>query len=264
MEPSSRNEEKIELFERVHEFGDTNDGKIGFVCSVVVFGDNHNTFVARIAKCIPLEGPINLGQLEGVRVIPEKTFPKFDPCLSALAPDSLPLNCYRKRPSLVDYNEDGDNRCVGKLLLHEARVCEVLKNSPHANVCKYYGCIVQEGRIVGLCFEKLDETLYEKLRRKNQNLNVAQCLEGIQKGLEHIHSLGFCHNDVNPANIMFRRDGSPVITDFDSCEPIGAKLSLNSGTPDWCHERREISEERNDFYGLELIQKYIKQEAEDS
>ena len=35
---------------------------------------------------------------------------------------------------------------------------------------------------------------------------VERYLEGVGRGVRHIHSLGFVHNDVNPSNVMIAED----------------------------------------------------------
>jgi len=45
-------------------------------------------------------------------------------------------------------------------------------------------------------------------------------LDGIEKGVRHLHLLGLVYNDINLANIIFEKDGTPVIIDFGSCRAI--------------------------------------------
>lgn len=47
------------------------------------------------------------------------------------------------------------------------------------------------------------------------------CLDGIERGIRHLHLLGLVHNDINPAKIMFEGDGAPIIIDFGSCRATG-------------------------------------------
>lgn len=54
------------------------------------------------------------------------------------------------------------------------------------------------------------------------------CLQGIESGIRHMHSLGLVHNDINPSNIMIDSADRPVIIDFDSCKQEGEKLGVKS------------------------------------
>jgi serine/threonine protein kinase len=49
-------------------------------------------------------------------------------------------------------------------------------------------------------------------------------LEGVKKGLDHIHALGIIHNDITPSNIMLDEHDTPIIIDFGSCRDMGESL----------------------------------------
>ncbi|KAF2195698.1 hypothetical protein K469DRAFT_758471 [Zopfia rhizophila CBS 207.26] len=57
--------------------------------------------------------------------------------------------------------------------------------------------------------------------------NRALCLRSIRIGIEHLHSLGVIHCDINPTNILFRGNDF-VIGDFDSCKPEGGGAWVES------------------------------------
>lgn len=64
-------------------------------------------------------------------------------------------------------------------------------------------------------------------------LDKAAFLGALESALAHLHNLGLAHNDLNPANILISETGMPVLTDFDSCRPVGQKLLYSRGTPGW-------------------------------
>lgn len=99
---------------------------------------------------------------------------------------------------------------------------ETLNEYQHPNIVAYQGYIERNRQLRGPCLEKCFETLHEGLRRLGTQFDIDECLEGIQRGLEFIHCAGYAHNDINPANIMFRKDRAPVIIDFDSSASIGS------------------------------------------
>jgi serine/threonine protein kinase len=131
-------------------------------------------------------------------------------------------------------------------LLHEATILETLKQHPHPNIVKYYGCLVTNDRITGHCFEKYGQSLMSRVNpgcsgkrlfsaTKRPLKNMSLCLEGIKRGIEHLHSLGLVHNDINPANIMFpaKDDDTAVIIDFGSCRRIGEPAKDVPRTTEW-------------------------------
>lgn len=80
-------------------------------------------------------------------------------------------------------------------------------------------------------------------------------------GIYHMHLLGYGHNDINPRNTMFDTDGRAVISDFDSCRPLGQKLGTKSGTPGFYLTNARTSEAKNDEYGLRMIEQYLNDKA---
>ena len=148
------------------------------------------------------------------------------------------------------------------LLLQEARFCEILRKAPHPNVAAYLGCVKNDGWILGLCFAKYKKTLWQRIiLDKDTSLACPDLSEavlaGIRDGIEHIHSLGYCHNDINATNIMFGDDDAPIIIDFDACRPEGEELGLKKGTKGWYDESSTHSCRENDYYGLRKIKEFI-------
>ena len=254
------------LIQRVHEFEGNEDTGMVLSCSVVVYEVGDELYIARLPYEISLVGPLELEALAGIKINMELVFPLFDPnrftSIDPTEPFSASLYC--KRPRLVDYDEkDYADTNTGegidaKLMIREAEVYEKLERFPHEHIVKYFGCKVRHGRIVGLYIEKLQDTLYERLERSTANFDLKECVEGVRKGILHLHQLGLCHNDLNPSNIMFREDDTPVIIDFDSCQRLGETLTLKLGTDGWSDFRRDISTVENDMRALVEIEKYAR------
>lgn len=131
--------------------------------------------------------------------------------------------------------------------------------SPHPNVAQYHGCLVENGRITGLCFTKYTSDLTKMLARKDiTEAERLTLLVGVENGVRHLHRLGLAHNDINPSNIMMEGN-KPVIIDFDSGRPIGEKLGSKAGTFDWELEDAETSETKNDMFSLNKVEELILQ-----
>jgi serine/threonine protein kinase len=162
----------------------------------------------------------------------------------ARVPDCLLAQDHLKEPRLLLF-EPSCPTYRGELLLQEATIWETLVQSPHPNIVKYHGCQVLDGRTTGLCFDRCDDTLMSRVNpghfgKRHFNISerplkyVKSLLEGIERALNHLHSLGLVHNDINPANIMFASedDETPIIIHFCSCRTIGCSLQDVGRTPE--------------------------------
>lgn len=86
------------------------------------------------------------------------------------------------------------------------------------------------------------------------------CFDGIKAAVEHLHSIGLAHNDLNPFNIMMDKYGLPVLIDYGSCQPFGEDL-ITAGTPGWYDEDFTRSAARNDEVALEKIRTWLKEQS---
>ena len=188
---------------------------------------NNETFQARSSNRLMDLDKIKLSDLEiESSPIPKEYLYPLYPSKLCTAPPPLPDDCYVKVHNLMLYDTPlalpKDKAHPGQLLLQEEKLCEILRNNPHPNIATYRGCVVEEGRITGLCFTKHRQTLRERAEDTSRPLNQEHCLQGIEAGIRHLHSLAFVHNDINIANVMFLDDEDvPIIIHFDSCGKEG-------------------------------------------
>jgi len=235
------------------------DGDLAFSHTKIILreGDQYYYAIARRryfagSKVDPLE-------LDPVLIPASHIWPLF-PRHFTRAPEPLPQDCYVKRPSLLYYGDTEVSTDLSSLLLNEAEVCEILRASPHPNIAQYLGCIVEDGRITGLCFVKYGMNLSERVTKGSRSFDTDDFLRGIEKGIRHLHSLGLIHCDINPTNILTNGD-APVICDFDSCRREGEKLGFKAGTMGWTSEDFEFARPENDQYGLSKIRDFLFQKA---
>ncbi|KIM43966.1 hypothetical protein M413DRAFT_25469 [Hebeloma cylindrosporum] len=106
-----------------------------------------------------------------------------------------------------------------KLTMAEVEILELISKQPHPNINKYLGCI-REGDLIAPPFKP------------------AVIISGIKAALDHIHSFGLVHDDINPSNIMVDDAGNPIVIDFD----------------------RRLAAFENDTYGFELVAKFVRGE----
>lgn len=196
-----------------------------------------------------------------LRRVPNTTFPQAYASLTIAREEGL-LDYHVKRPNFLLLDDEEEADLLPQMFLDEVQILEFLKQRPHPNIVQYYGCRVKHGRITGILLEK-HETSLHYLREKDTRLEVGRYLKGLRAGVEHLHSLGLAHNDLNPSNILIDKENNPVIIDFDSCRKFGQRL-VSAGTPGWMHEDYEYSERRNDEEALQRIEAWLNHQGDPS
>lgn len=219
-----------------------------FSHSLIVVGDDNLVVKLRISHRIPVDTDIQASCISRADCLPKYTEGTW-----SVAPLRQTDEMYIKTPNVLGMSPENKDQ-----MLREAEFYEALKNSPpHPNIVEYKGVVQAGGLITGLCLKRYKQTLFERVERK-EPLCIEDCIEGIRSGMGHLHSLGLCHNDINPSNIMFGDDDIPVIIDFDSADYIGRKLRFKGGTPGWRQSNAEISSPENDYFGLRKIREFLE------
>jgi serine/threonine protein kinase len=244
----------MEISELNEAFVNDDDGDITFSHTKVIAKEGHQYYygITKLRCCSSEIDPYTLSLFP----IPASQIWPLFPTHFTRAPEPLPQSLYVKQHSLLHYGDTAASTNLGTLLLHEARICEILRANPHPNIAKYHGCVVdEEGRITGLCFTKYGVTLSQRVK-DSRPFDRKLCLSNIHKGVEHMHMLGLIHCDINPNNILMDGD-NPVISDFDSSQENGNELGLKGGTKGWTRDEFKFATGENDLYGLSKIEEYL-------
>lgn len=175
----------------------------------------------------------------------------------AIAPEILDdSSAYVKRPGLDCYETMKGSNYIPRAVLSEALIMEQISRSPHLNIIHYYGCRVRRGRITAIILERLEQTLTQYASTPGfQQLDKVKFFEALKSAVDHLHSLGLAHNDINPHNIMVK-NGMPVLIDFGSCQPFGKHLQ-SLGTEGWYEKEFYTSEKQHDTYSLEKLREWL-------
>ncbi|KAK4702515.1 hypothetical protein P7C70_g3707, partial [Phenoliferia sp. Uapishka_3] len=174
---------------------------------------------------------------------------------------SLPLadDSFFKQSGVRQYNtSDPDSLASSTYHLKlEVATLELLKKHPHPSICEYRGCMVEEGFTTGIVLKDYPECLSYSAGKVDHQM----VLRDIGNAIQHLHSLGIIHNDINPGNIMLPADDSrAVLIDFDSAIPEGYRFNSKDRryTARFSLDVLEVSERRNDLYGLERIRMWLE------
>lgn len=170
---------------------------------------------------------------------------------------------YIKRPDLALYHVFREHNVLGlipKGLSEEAEIMEKISKHPHPHIVHYHGCQIRRGRITGLVLDRHGSTLADYLKNKVGSVDKELFTRALTSAIDHLHSLGFAHNDLHPGNILIGEQGLPVLIDFGSCREIGAKLGTSRGTKGWIEgglEDYNTSEKGHDFFALDKIRGWL-------
>ncbi len=101
-------------------------------------------------------------------------------------------------------------------------------------------------------------------RKLNQGLHMQQVLQvvrDIARALEFAHSKGYVHRDIKPENILFREEGSAVLSDFGIARVMENDSSMTRqgtvvGTPQYMSPEQAAGKAvdgRSDIYSLGIV-----------
>ncbi len=104
-------------------------------------------------------------------------------------------------------------------------------------------------------------TLEQKIREGLSNEHAVQIIKTIAEALGYAHSQGVLHRDIKPHNILFRRDGRPVLTDFGIARFIDDNVHLTApgltvGSPSYMSPERVSGKNidaRSDLYSMGVV-----------
>ncbi|OAQ98287.1 hypothetical protein LLEC1_02082 [Akanthomyces lecanii] len=210
------------------------------------------------------QAPTTFEQLEEVKIIPTKDRgPDVRPDWKVASSGS---RGWVKQPSWEDFLSPQ----LEAHMEHEIEMCELLQQSPHVNVAAYRGCLLGNGRVKGLLFDKYQQTLLEKVNpqrlskvhfvqgdRRLVDETVWDWLPQLRSAVSHLHKLGYVHNDISPANIMIGDDEKPVLIDFEGMCRVGESLQKVKRTIGWHDETVMLARESNDWDALDEIETWL-------
>ncbi len=139
---------------------------------------------------------------------------------------------------------------------------QTLSSLHHPNIVRIYAA----GRTDALRFmamEYFPESLKQRIQtRKRINPDEALTIANqVAAALFYAHGKGFIHRDVKPDNIMFRRDGTPVVLDFGIARVLESTTQLtrsgmSMGTPRYMSPEQlnaKRADGRSDIYSLGVV-----------
>jgi serine/threonine protein kinase len=145
--------------------------------------------------------------------------------------------------------------------MNEARTASHLS---HPNIVTIHDV----GQVEKHCYivmERLHESLVERVKfdptSRLAPLEAFRIIRQIASALEYAHQHGVIHRDIKPDNILFRKDGTPVLVDFGIARALDSQAQLTTtgmiiGTPHYMSPeqcRGESIDGQSDLYGLGIV-----------
>ncbi|MEZ5550265.1 MAG: protein kinase [Pseudomonadales bacterium] len=131
----------------------------------------------------------------------------------------------------------------------------------HPNIVQVYD-VGNHGDLLYLVLEYVrGGDLIARLNRGIHLEELIRVVADICKALDYAHAKGFVHRDIKPENILFREDGSAVLSDFGIARFADTSPSLTQvgtvvGTPQYMSPEQASGREldgRSDLYSLGVV-----------
>ena len=145
--------------------------------------------------------------------------------------------------------------------LNEAHTASRLS---HPNIVTIHD-VGQKGNHSYIVMERLHESLVERVKFKSDSslhpIEAFKIIRQVAGALYYAHEQGIIHRDIKPDNILFRKDGTPVLVDFGIARALDSQAQLTStgmiiGTPHYMSPEQCRSEQidgQSDIYSLGIV-----------
>ncbi len=131
----------------------------------------------------------------------------------------------------------------------------------HPNIVQVYDVGAHESSLYLVLEYVRGGDLNQRLERGMRLTELVNVVKDMCRALDYAHGKGFVHRDIKPENILFREDGSAVLTDFGIAQFTDADPSLTQagtvvGTPQYMSPEQASGREldgRSDIYSLGVV-----------
>ncbi len=140
--------------------------------------------------------------------------------------------------------------------VREARIVAQLN---HPGIVQVYDAGVTDGRYYLVMEYLRGGDLNRRLERGLHMQALVAVVKDLARALDYAHAKGYVHLDIKPENILFREDGSAVLSDFGIARIMARQDSERIkvlGTPQYMSPEQATGrpvDARSDFYSLGIV-----------
>ncbi|KPM44108.1 hypothetical protein AK830_g2488 [Neonectria ditissima] len=251
---------RITAFQNLHSLTESfniNDGSFSH-CTFSYLGPDYTFYFGQSTKT---KKELTLEFIsDSLKRIPEdEIYPKAPSSIKVYPHATIDETVYLKLPNMLRYEDLVGTELMAKACLDEVDAFQRLEQHPHPNISKYHGSVLRSDRVVGIVMDRYPITLADRiLEEKPKVFPWDKCLQEIESGIKHLHSLGLAHNDLNPNNVMLDDSDVAYLIDMGSCRPFGGDL-ITAGTVGWVDEGFTKSAPEHDEVGLRKIEAWMEE-----
>ena len=139
---------------------------------------------------------------------------------------------------------------------------QIIASLNHRNVINIHDIGVTDNGRPYISMEYLEGgDLDARIPKKVDPEDALQWLEALGNCLDFVHRKGIIHRDIKPGNILFHKDGTPILTDFGTAkqQESDAELTMDGravGSPYYISPEQAASKKldrRTDIYSLGIV-----------